>query len=367
MKMNQYQWDFKTYYYAAKASMLCMNPYDNNVLSQLAGSKISLSYVYPPITLYLFHIFAMLNFTIAYHAFLFLKVLLFGGLLYFWKKEFLNDLKYNSLFFYIFCLLAFNSTIYIDFMAGNISIYEQFILWLAFFFFKRGKTVLFSALIIFISLFKLTPILFLLLLIFIEDRKKYLYIIGSFAIYFFAMLSSYIIAPSFFISYLANSQTAMQEVGIINPSTLPAIKDMCRLITFISGATIPNVVNYLLYFIIITLILIGSYKSFSKLFNTQNRKIIIFFGCIVYALILPRFKDYSYILLLVPSYYIMMKTSYSKINRILFSVICLPLLAGSLPLMDILSHYFWGYYPLAIAFIIWGLYLYEVSFMECFS
>ena len=87
---------------------------------------------------------------------------------------------------------------------------------------------------------------------------------------------------------------------------------------------------------------------------------ILFLICLVYALIHPRLKDYAYMLLIVPCYYIMKTTRVNKAFGFIFvlSILAAPHLL--LPGFDILSALAWRYFPLMIAYTIWWLYLYEI-------
>ena len=47
--------------------------------------------------------------------------------------------------------------------------------------------------------------------------------------------------------------------------------------------------------------------------DPEDRIVIINVMCLVYALILPRFKDYSYILLLLPTYYMIVHMRFTPV------------------------------------------------------
>lgn len=54
---EEYQWDFKTYYYASRAYSMGLNPYGLENLSKIAKERIRYRFIYPPITLWFFRIF----------------------------------------------------------------------------------------------------------------------------------------------------------------------------------------------------------------------------------------------------------------------------------------------------------------------
>ena len=85
----------------------------------------------------------------------------------------------------------------------------------------------------------------------------------------------------------------------------------------------------------------------------------VFMVSLVYALIQPRFKDYGYILLLVPSYYIIKNTRYTRIAPFLFLLFILSD-RMMLPIAASIYDIIWAYYPLFVAYCVWGIYLYEI-------
>jgi len=95
-------------------------------------------------------------------------------------------------------------------------------------------------------------------------------------------------------------------------------------------------------------------------------KIIIFLACVVYALILPRFKDYYYVLLLVPTYFIVKRARHIKAYIPLIVLVILPsILSTEIPLPGFkrfisLLNILWEYHPLIVAYFVWGLYIFEI-------
>ena len=361
---NNYQTDFKIYYYAANASASGLNPYDPNVLFQIAQVPKRDKFTYPPFTLLFFRLFSLVKFDLAFYLFLSFKCLLLIGLIYLWVKKFLQEDR--DLLFYIFCFLAFNSTIYLDIIASNISILEQLILWIAFSFFLKRRLLFFCLFIILAAIFKITPILFLFLLWFseFEKKKKFMYFFSASAIFLVIMLLSYIINPFLFKNFVSNS-IGIDERGIINPSTMALIKDAFELLAIKTGVIIPQIIPSILYFVIITTIIIITWRTYRIFisFETKNKeKIAIFLACLVYTLLLPRFKDYSYILLLVPTYFIIKRVSYTftKVHILLFVFTILSAARVTLPGFDVIFSFFWRYYPLVVAYFVWGLYIYNL-------
>ena len=79
-------------------------------------------------------------------------------------------------------------------------------------------------------------------------------------------------------------------------------------------------------------------------------------------LIHPRFKDYAYILLITPAFYIIVNNRVMKANPFVFFLAILVYPPLIVPGTEIIFMFFWKYYPLMVAFVIWGMYLYEIFF-----
>ena len=178
------------------------------------------------------------------------------------------------------------------------------------------------------------------------------------------MLISYLAWPNLFSNFIHNS-FIMNDTGNINPSNLSLIKDVCSSITRGTGILIPNWVPLLLFIVVAVVVIIASTRAFKKLLKSDDSNvqlIIIFFTCLVYALISPRFKDYSYILLIVPSYYIISRIAQIKTFPILFVIL---ILSGSrftpLPGINFIFKAFWAYYPLILTYFIWSLYIHSIN------
>lgn len=362
IRSDGYQWDFKTYYYAAKAYAAGLNPYNCNVLSQMTGASKYLEYPYPPVTLLLFRPFIAEDYKTASSLFLYFKCLLLAGLIYLWKRGFLK--KEADLLFYILCLFAFNFVIYIDIRAGNINILEQFMIWLAFYFYLKRRQLLFCTFILIAASFRIMPVLFLFLLWFLEDKKKYIYFCSSVIIFLIYLVIQYASAPHLFTGFLNNALINLNyERGIVNPTTFTLTKDLFQILADKTGINVPNAFQLALVSVItITIILITrlAYIALKSANIKDKEKVILFLSCLVYALIQPRFKDYHYILLIVPAYFIMKRASYVKAYPFIFIITVLSSHDIAPPGFNASRYFLWEYYALITAYFVWGLYLYEI-------
>jgi hypothetical protein len=363
VKTDRYQQDFDVYYHSAQAYSQGHNPYNSQELSHFIPSS-NLSFVYPPITLFILRIFILMDYGMASHLFLGLKCLALLALLLLWKKYIL-EVKSNILFL-LFCFLGFYGAVCTDLMTGNISIFEQLLIWIAFITLLKRKLILFGFLIVITSIFKIIPILFLFLLLFQDDRRKYQYFTGFILLFISIMSATYFLFPELFSGFITNSFRAT-DIGIINPTNHALITYVIGLWGRRIGAIIPEWIPIIISTIIAILILLISLRAFKKLSIRKiydGELVAIFLACLVYALILPRFKDYSYILLLPPAYFIIAKMDNLRASPFLYVIIMLATpwnrnitVPGIDPILEVL----WDYYPLLLAYFIWALYLYYIG------
>ncbi|MBW2171701.1 MAG: hypothetical protein JRF69_06935 [Deltaproteobacteria bacterium] len=89
----------------------------------------------------------------------------------------------------------------------------------------------------------------------------------------------------------------------------------------------------------------------------EGRMVMVFFACLTYALISPRFKDYSYILLILPTYYLFKRIGHKRFYPYILILFCfvIPGLTKEVNLFSLI-----GYYPLAMAYGVWTIYLYYI-------
>ena len=359
---DQYLWDFRSHRASGEIMASGLNPYDTDTLSPKTRTKFL--YTYPPVTLFLYRLLALPNFKTASHIFLIGKFILLIGLVYFWQRKFLKE--DSGPLFYVFCLLAFNSTVFLDMIAGNINLVQQAMLWLGFSFYIRERYKLFCLFILIAASFKMTPIFFLILLLLPDDKNKYKYFFGAGAVFLSYLLIQYIMVPDLFTGFIKNALIVVGERGEVVPSTNKLITALFEMVSKISGMTMPSAIQSAIFLIIAAVVVLFSYKACLRLKQTQleNRAMMeVFVVCLVYALIHPRFKDYGYILLLVPSYYIIKNSRYTKIAPFLF-ILFIMSNRMMLPIASSIYDTVWAFFPLMVAYGVWGIYLHEILSLE---
>jgi len=356
-----YQRDFEMQYYSAQVFSEGGNPYDFETLKSVQAHSVGYWYAYPPATLWFYRLFTLTDYNTAYSIFLFSKAGMIIGLVLLWRMKFVA--KQAGEGFYFFCLLAFNSAIFLDMRAGNINMFEQLMLWLGFYFFLERRFLPFCCFILLGACFKLTPIVFLGLLLLTDEKRKYFYFFGSCVVFISYLLIQYAAWPEMFCAFLTGAKDVLVERGLYSPSTAGLIQEVFEMLAQTAGISVPEGFQRGLFYVIgaaIILVSLRSYFVLKSLKTEDKEKMILFLACIVYALIHPRLKDYACVLLIVPSYFIINRMGYLKAYPFLFFLAIVSAANVTLPGLRTIYVFMWTYYPLVLAYFMWSLYLYEI-------
>jgi hypothetical protein len=356
------QTDFLSMYTAASAFKSGVNPYDMAALGQMAHQDDVPIYRYPPYTLYLFRPFTWFSFVAAARIFLLLKFVALGALLYLWHRLF--DLtRYRGLL-WVLVPLAFNCTVIADFRSGNISVFEQLLIWTGFYFYTRKSLAGFGIAIVLAASCKLVPIALLALLATRWNKKSLAYGV-LFGVAFLALLGASALAwPELFAIFWKNllHLGAQGEHGNVDPSTRALISDAARWFQLKTGHPLPIIIPLGILATLAAGVVAVSVIMFSRMKSSDSKSADLWrisLLCLSYALIVPRFKDYSYILLIPPAFYII--TARKWIND--------PVLpfCGLLVIFTLRDFRFYGtilepffrfqgeYYCLVLAWVLWGM------------
>jgi len=350
--LDRFQWDFQTYYHAGRAFALGLDPYDMGVLSRVAGTEIGFPFAYPPLALPLFRLFARIPLDAASALFLALKLVALTALLAIWRRWFVPGRP--DPIFYLLLLFGFGGALYADFVSGNISIFEQLGLWLSFVALRQNRLWAFTLLVVAVSLFKLTPVLLLGLLLLCNVRRPGIALAGGLLLFGGALGLSYALWPDLFRSFVQGGWS-LDERGGINPSSLALLRDAYD---YLLGRGIVPAWEWLAWAAYVLWVGAAALLTWRSARNrpSEDRATSIYLGCLAFALIAPRFKNYSYILLLVPAYQLLRTRISVRPER---GLLLLLMLSGSPPVpfgfSTAAGEIIAGYYSLLGALLIWGL------------
>jgi hypothetical protein len=295
------QHDFKDYYYAAKIAQAGGNPYDPDALDAAAGRQILGCFLYPPLTLHIFKLFTVLPEKTAAAAFLGVKYLVLAALIWLWIRWF-NPTGADPKLIIALALLAYGPCTLRDVRAGNIAVFEELGLWSAMAFFLHGAHARFAGLIAATSSFKLTPILFLGLPFQQPGWKPRLLAFGAAGLFVSVILNPWL-APQGMVREFFTAAARQDERGAVNPSSLALIRSVTDSIRTASGQDLANAewAAYAAFLLVVAgLALALVVRSHWRMDPMKLLMLNIF----VYSLCMPRLKDYSYMLLIIPSLYV---------------------------------------------------------------
>lgn len=350
--LDRFQWDFQTYYHAAHAFAQGLDPYDLEALTRVAGREIGFPFAYPPLTVPLFSVFGGLDLATASALFLALKVVALVALLAIWRHWFVQGRP--DAFFTLFLLFGFGGAIYADFASGNISLFEQLGLWLGFVALQRGRPRIFTVLVVVVSLFKLTPILLLGLLLLHTVRRPGKYLAGGLLLFAVVLGLSYAFWPDLFRSFLQVGWS-LDERGGINPSSLALLRDVYDYL--LGRGFLPRwpPLPWIAYTLWVVAVVVLTWRA-ALAQPADDHRPTIYLACLAFALIAPRFKNYTYILLLVPVY-MLLRTRITVRPERAFLLLLMFSAGPPVPFgfSTAAGEIIGGYYSLLGALLIWGL------------
>jgi len=317
------QWDFKVYYFAAQAWRAGLNPYDPANLPPVAGADVY-PFVYPPYMLGVFAAFTRISLEHALIVFLLLKLALLAGLIGLWSRLLRTHVTDPA--WVLFLLFGYASCIYVDFASGNVTILEQALIWLGIAALFQERYWLFATLIVAASLFKLTPIALLALCAVIPGRARWRFALAGAMAFAVLMVATYLASHELTAEFI-RSAASLDERGRVNPSALAFIRDSAELLAHASGRSLPAVLTLTAYAVLVVAVVAATWFGAARLMASEvsNRvQAVAFLILLAFAVVQPRFKNYSYILAVVPTFYIATHSTRLRRAAPLLLLACIP-------------------------------------------
>jgi len=291
------QSDFTTYYYAAAAFEEGRNPYDVASLRPRSGGKITHGFVYPPHTLLLFRPLLRLGYAGAYWVYLGAKVVSLAMLVWLWYR-FAPVASSGIWALLVTALLGHRQSVLLDIAAGNVSLFEQVLLWAGFLLLVRKKEVAGGASILLSSTFKIVtaafgPMVFLVG----RSRRALLTCLALTAGLCLCFAASCALWPSLWREF-ASAAMALDERARLNPSALALIRDIGER----AGAASSTV--WLAYGLCCAAVAGLWLYAATLAWRIRDGRPMVYLAVLAYALIAPRMKDYSQIVTLLPTLHV---------------------------------------------------------------
>ncbi len=368
LEPQHFQLLFCTYYAAGQAFAQGLDPYDIDVLRALEPRIQGLPYVYPPLTLYLFLPLAMLPFYAAYLVYLGVKTACLIALIWIWHKWFLK--RSPDGLFLLVCLMGFNFAIYWDFSAGNISVFEQILLWSGLLAFLRGRLKTFAVLVALAASFKLTLVLFLGLLVFRQGRARwYAGLLGTGVFVGLLGLSSVLHAEMMisFVQNIRGTTPGLQTGSAVYydhpPASWPLLAEIsesvCEKVGRAPAAKPVAAVMFLTLSAITVILTWAAIRRFRPATREDKYTMAIMVFCLAYMMLVPRLMMYSYILAIPGAYYIALRTRRVNALLVLLGFMAVSTSPYQPPGFNMLQKILPHYYPLLLTCALWcaGIYL----------
>lgn len=294
------QWDLRVYYAAAKVHSAGGDPYDPDALAAVLPDTKVFPWVYPPYALWLFRPLAWFSYPTVFHAWLLLKFVALGFLFASWRRYFAPP-SGNFVLLLALCALAFRETTIRNLYQGNVTEFEQLLLWTGFLFLVRGRPGLFALFVTAASLWK-PPSVLLLGFGFLDLRHKGHIAMAGGAVALIAVNAvSYGLDPAAYTSFI-DGVGAMNEPGRVNPTFFNLLRELREAAGGGPVLEAMSLAVFAAYFVGLSIV---AARALRGLDLRRDRVPALMLGLLFYAAVMPRFKDYQYMLLLVPAWHVL--------------------------------------------------------------
>ena len=289
------QHDFRIYYYAVRAYQQEMDPYDLTSLQRVSGNDdIGHPFVYPPHCLFLFKPFAELEYKLAYFLFLAIKLLAIAGLVLIWTRI-VPVSRADSWALLVTVLLGYRSAVLRDLRAGNVSIFEQLFLWGGILLLLKQRTIAGAIGILLSSVFKVLTCALAPLVLVINRTWRSLLVLVTLALgCVLGYLASYTASQGLWTRFIS-AAGGLDERPNRCPSSLSLLRDAAK------SAGIGDDTVYVVYGLLCCVILGLWLWAFWQTRTSKDVYPMIYATIIAYVLIVPRMKDYSMGIALIPA------------------------------------------------------------------
>lgn len=346
-KLHVYQWDVGVYWWGGRAFAHGVSPY-----GPIPRAPEYLHFVYPPLVAAVFSPFAVLNVSATKVLWFVLKAIAFVTTVRIWRSRIgIEQTAVPTLFFFTF---AFGSALLVDFTAGNIAVFEQCLLWLGFAALLSRRWWIFALLVVVAAQAKLTPIFFLGLLLVVDERPRWAPFIGGALLFAAAVGANALLMPDQTREFLA-SISSLRERGWGDPSTLGVMEDLVDQLRGLR-LPLPIVTAHLLYLAAVVAVVWHTVQWWRarRARSSHDPLMVVLVTLAVYALVMPRMKDYSYVALLPVGWYVLAAHRHVAAPLAMLAVL-MPRPVPQLKLWLPLVPQVYTYAPLIAALVLWSM------------
>ncbi|MDP3500757.1 MAG: hypothetical protein Q8S33_10505 [Myxococcales bacterium] len=312
--------DLLAYHAAGRALAEGLDPNDPQTLARFGAST---PFVYSPFSRPWALLLARLDWDTLQRAWLAAKGLALLGLAFVWRAWF----RHQPLTFgltLVLSLVGFRLALRVDLMAGNIAVFEALFVWLALVQWRASRPVAFVGLLSLAGAFKVAPLALLVVL-----RRHAVLAAAAMAI----MLGvAWAFAPASWSTFVVNAM-ALDERGPQNPTLLSWLRDTVG----VGGAATAG-------WAVFAALVIGVTAAAVR--RQPGHELSAGLILLAWSLALPRFKDYSYVIVLPAAAQALVATGLRR----------WPLTLGMVVLLCVPLH---PYQRLAAALMAWAVLTFE--------
>jgi hypothetical protein len=350
------QWDFQVFYSAVQGLVAGDNPYSPT--RPWPDGQVSVTFLYTPLTLYFFRWVQLLPLTSAMLVWLGLKLVALALLLRLWHQNFERlDFGWTLV---LFIGLGFNAALLRDLTSGNISTFEELGVWFGFTLLLRNRPYAAAVVLAFVAQFKLLPVVLIGLIPCVKPQDGWKAFLAGCTVFLGLFALNLVLFPDLTHEYLGvfnNSNPSLEGRGDINPSSLALLRDVLHPNARhpVSPASHDSAtLAYIAYLLALLLVLSTvAWRGRERLRNADPRH-LLYLGCAVFAVAMPRMKDYTYILMLIPTLFVIRDLGRRNVapDYLLlaaFMMLCAQPQQTYVPRLPILIYTLQSYLPLFIA------------------
>lgn len=356
-------WDFQRDYYSVKAILLGLNPYDYKVIETLAGLKQCFPFVYSPLSLFFFTPFALLSYETAQLVALGFYVFVLLSTFTAFSQYLLPNDKFKPLFFF-FAVLAFNGAINKSINTGNVASLETALVFMALLCWLKGRHMWFMILIFAASIFKFTPLFFLGLTFFEKPprwRSATIFLVAFILLVAISLQVVFSVVSISFPEWLVMERTGVTWCTNDLASSLENPSMFCLLTELIANCNSVSVQNpviatiFVLWVVTMLFFTVRAGLCLVREDRDEARIDLVVLVLLCYALVLPRFQDYSWVLLIPAVFRVLMAREYAMTAGPLMILCLIPHRVDSFPGLIYFFNIIMIYTPIIVVFGAWLL------------
>lgn len=175
------------------------------------------------------------------------------------------------------------------------------------------------------------------------------------------LLLSFLKNPQYYVSFICamGREFSPQHGGLACPSSYFFLRSLFTLLFQKTGFVAPGCIAWGCYVgiaaVVISLTCWICARARATQVGSDREKMLVYLTCFTHVLILPYISDYWYAIPIVPTYYVMKRAT--RLSTYILLLILASLSKEGKFFYDDVVGLMWNYYPLLVAYAMWGIFL----------